>query len=221
MPYNYKDVKITWLGHDSFKVEYKGKFVYFDPYKIKQQKEKADYILISHNHFDHLSPEDIKKIIDKKTVLIAPHECKEELEKFKENKKNYVKPGDTLDFGDIKVKAVHAYNVNKFRSPGMVFHPKEDNKVGYVVKFGEVEVYHAGDTDHIPEMKDLKPTIALLPVSGTYVMTKEEAIEAAKDIKPKVVIPMHYGAIVGSEADAEYLKGKLPKEIELVILKPE
>ena len=126
-----------------------------------------------------------------------------------------------LDFGDIKVRAVHAYNVNKFRSPGVVFHPKEDNKVGYVVKFGEVEIYHAGDTDHIPEMKDLKPTIALLPVSGTYVMTKEEAIEAAKDINPKVVIPMHYGTIVGSEADAVYLKGKLPKGIELVILKPE
>jgi|BEDMetMinimDraft_2_1075160.scaffolds.fasta_scaffold00025_9 L-ascorbate metabolism protein UlaG (beta-lactamase superfamily) len=221
MVYNYKDLKITWLGHDSFKVEYKGKYVYFDPYKIKPQKEKADYILISHNHFDHLSPEDINKVLSKGTVLIAPTECKDELEKFKENKKYYVKPGDELSFDLIKVKAVNAYNVNKFRAPGVVFHPKEDNKVGYVVTFGETSIYHAGDTDHIPEMKNLKPTIALLPVSGTYVMTKEEAIEAAKDIKPKIVIPMHYGTIVGSEADAEYLKGKLPKEIELVILKPE
>jgi L-ascorbate metabolism protein UlaG (beta-lactamase superfamily) len=220
MPFEYKGVSITWLGHDAFKIKYANKIIYIDPYNLKKSEKDADTVLITHNHFDHLSPDDIKKVATDKTVFVAPYECKNELDKFKPNKKYYVNPGDEVEINGIKVKAVRAYNINKFRSPGQVFHPKEDNKVGYVLYLGEVSIYHAGDSDNIPEVKDLKPTIALLPVSGTYVMTKEEAVQALKDIKPKIAIPMHYGTIVGSEADAIYFKNNAPSEVEVHVLKP-
>src|SRR5207253_9301896 len=85
-----------------------------------------------------------------------------------------VKPGDKLKLGDVSIDVVPAYNLNKFREPGKVFHPKEDGKAGFIIGIRGVRVYHAGDTDAIPEMKGLKPDVALLPVSGTYVMTAEE-----------------------------------------------
>jgi len=220
MPFEYKDVKIFWLGHDSFKIKYKNKNYYIDPYKIKKD-EPADVIFITHNHFDHLSEDDIKKIIKDTTILVAAKECKETLEKFKKNKRIYLSPDEEMNIDEIKVKAVRAYNINKFRAPGQVFHPKNDDKLGYVIYFGEVSIYHAGDTDNIPEVKNLKPTIALLPVSGTYVMTKEEAVEAVKDIKPEIAIPMHYGTIVGSEEDAKYFEKEASKYCKVVVLTKE
>src|SRR5579875_1143717 len=210
MPLEYKGVSISWLGHDSFKIKYSGKTIYIDPYNLKKNYEPADIICVSHNHFDHLSPNDLKKLVSNKTVLIGPNECNNEFEKFKNNKKIYLTPGQEVDVEGIKIKAVPAYNTNKFRSPGVVFHPKEDNKIGFVLNLGGVTIYHAGDTDNIPEVKGLRPDIALLPVSGTYVMTKEEAVQAAKDIMPKIAIPMHYGAIVGSEQDALFFKNNVP-----------
>src|SRR6266568_4845916 len=130
-----------------------------------------------------------------------------------------VKPGDKLAVGDITLEAVPAYNLNKFREPGKPFHPKEDGKVGFILSAKGVRIYHAGDTDPIPEMKGFKTDVALLPVSGTYVMTPEEAAEATRMIKPKLAIPMHYGAIVGSENDAEKFKQLAACPVQ--ILKPE
>ncbi|HID04901.1 MAG TPA: MBL fold metallo-hydrolase, partial [Aigarchaeota archaeon] len=202
MPYDFKGIQISWLGHDGFRITYGGKVVYIDPYQIKGGPQ-ADLILITHDHFDHLSIDDIKKVAGDKTVVIAAENCSGKVKNVKAKEVRLVKPGEKTTVGDITVEAIHAYNVNKFRSPGIVFHPKEYNGVGYVVSIGGVRIYHAGDTDNIPEMRELKPDVALLPVSGTYVMTAEEAAEAVESIKPKVAIPMHYGAIVGTEADAE------------------
>ena len=216
--FEYQGVKISWLGHDAFRIK-NGKTVIIDPFKIRPIPEKADILLISHEHFDHLSLDDIKKVVTEKTTIVTIPACKKELSGVKAHEIKTVKPGDKVALGDVMVEAVPAYNLNKFREPGKPFHPKEDGKVGFVVSVKGVRVYHAGDTDPIPEMKSIKTDIALLPVSGTYVMTPEEAAEAAVMIKPKLVIPMHYGAIVGSEDDAHRFKQLTSYPVQ--ILKPE
>ncbi len=195
----YQGVKIRWLGHDTFIIN-NGKSIIIDPYKLKSNY-KADILLITHNHFDHLSEEDIKKIRDISNV-IAPKECEDTL-KDMNLKVRIVNPSDIIRLGDISIEAIRAYNINKInphtRQP---FHPKEDNKVGYIITINNIRIYHAGDTDNIEEMGNITTDIALLPVSGTYVMTPEEAADAVKRIKPRLAIPMHYGRIVGSISDA-------------------
>lgn len=119
-----------------------------------------------------------------------------------------VKPGDEMTVKGVAVRTVPAYNVNKFRSPGVPFHPKEVGNVGFIITVKGVRIYHPGDSYFIPEMKGLAPDVALLPVSGIYVMTAEEAVEAAAAIRPKVAIPMHVGEHIGSLADAQRFKVK-------------
>jgi L-ascorbate metabolism protein UlaG (beta-lactamase superfamily) len=216
--FEYQGVKISWLGHDSFRIK-NGQTIIIDPFKIRAIPDKADILLISHEHFDHLSLDDIKKVTSDKTTIVTIPACKKELSSMKVREVKAVKPGDKLALGDITLEAVPAYNLNKFREPGKPFHPKEDGKVGFILSVKGVRIYHAGDTDPIPEMKGFKTDVALLPVSGTYVMTPEEAAEAARVIKPKLAIPMHYGTIVGSENDAERFKQLAPCPVQ--ILKPE
>ncbi len=212
--YEYHGVKLTWLGHDGFKIQ-DGKVLYIDPYKI-EGGPKADIVLVSHEHFDHCSVDDLKKIVGPQTVVVAHAQSKGELSKLKVKEIKVVKPGDKISVEGVGIEAVPAYNVNKFREPGKVFHPKEDGKLGYVVTMNGVRIYHAGDTDHIPEMKGIRTDVALLPVSGTYVMTAQEAAEAVVTINPKVVIPMHYGAIVGDHKDAETLQTLVKCEVKIL-----
>jgi len=214
----YQGVKVTWLGHDGFRIE-DGQVIYIDPFKIDGVTKKANIILISHEHFDHCSIDDLNRIATPNTVVVAHAQSKSELSKLKVKEVRIVKPGDNLDVNGVKVETVAAYNLNKFREPGKVFHPKEDGKLGFIVTVKGVRIYHAGDSDHIPEMKGINPDIALLPVSGKYVMTVQEAVEATNSIKPKMAIPMHYDAIVGSAKDAEEFK-KLAK-CEVTILQKE
>lgn len=212
--YQYQGVKITWLGHDGFRIE-DGQVIYIDPFQI-EGGTRADLVLVSHEHSDHCNVDDLKKIVGPSTVIVAHSQSKEELSKLKVKEVRIVKPGDKIKVGDIGIEAVPAYNLNKFREPGKPFHPKEDGKVGYIVTVKGVRIYHAGDTDHIPEMKGLRPDIALLPVSGTYVMTVQEAVEATASVNPKVVIPMHYGAIVGSKSDAESFSKLVKCEVKIL-----
>ncbi|MGH9909186.1 MAG: MBL fold metallo-hydrolase [Nitrososphaerales archaeon] len=215
----HNGVQITWLGHDSFKISH-SKTLYIDPYKIKSAG-KADILLISHEHFDHLSMDDIKKITGSNTSIVAAKQCADALKNVVAKEVVVVKPGEKVNVQGIAIEAVAAYNTNKINpDTKKPFHPKEDNKVGFVVTINNVRIYHAGDTDAIQEMKHIRTDIALLPVSGTYVMTAEEAAEAVKMIKPKIAVPMHYGAIVGSEKDAEKFK-HLVKECDVKILNKE
>lgn len=200
---------IHWLGHDTFRIEGE-QLIYTDPFNIKK-KDKADIILITHEHRDHCSPDDVKKIQGPETVIVATSDC---AAKLKGNIK-VVKPGDKIEIKGVKIEAVPSYNTNK------QFHTKDRGWVGYVFTVKDQRVYLAGDTDHIPEMKNIKADIALLPVSGTYVMTAEEAAQAALDIKPKAAIPMHYGSIVGTKDDALKFAEKLKGKIDVVILPEE
>lgn len=215
----YSGVKIVWLGHDSFRIS-NGKTVYIDPYQLKAEG-KADVLLISHEHFDHLSLDDIKKVASSNTSVVTTSQCSSEVKRVNVKEVAVVKPGDKVNVQGIAIEAVPAYNTNKINpGTGKPFHPKEDNKVGFIVTINNVRIYHAGDTDAIPEMSKIKADIALLPVSGTYVMTAEEAAQAVKMIKPKIAIPMHYGAIVGSEQDAKKFK-EMVKECDVKILTKE
>ena len=199
----YKGVKVHWLGHDSFVLQ-GSKTLVFDPFKAKGNY-RADILLISHEHYDHFSEEDIRRFAGPSTVFVAPRQCEGPLKPFGQQKR-IVEPGQKIDVGGVGVEAIPAYNLNKFREPGKVFHPREDKKVGYVVTLDGVRFYHAGDSDATPEMKALDVDVAFLPVSGTYVMTAEEAAGAAKAMKVEVAVPMHFNKIVGTKTDAERFK---------------
>ncbi|MCK4589788.1 MAG: MBL fold metallo-hydrolase [Nanoarchaeota archaeon] len=208
---DFQGVQIKWLGHASFKILGEGKVIFIDPYQI-DPSEPADIILVTHAHFDHCSLEDIDKIREKSTVIVAPADCAAKLG----NNVKTVAVGETVEIEGIKVTGVPAYNTHRFRSPGVLFHPKEAGWLGMVLEIGGVKIYHAGDTDKIPEMKSIECDVALLPVGGTYTMDAEEAAEAANLIKPDIAIPMHWGKIVGSEDDAKKFSEKANVEVRIL-----
>lgn len=197
--------KLKWLGHDGFLYDGNIK-IYIDPYQIKKGLPKADLILTTHPHYDHFSKEDIMKIKKDDTIIVASEGC-EDL-----GNTRFLKPDESIEIKGIKILGVYSYNINK------EFHPKKNKWLGFIIDIDDVKFYHAGDTDNIPEMKDYKCDIALLPVSGTYVMTSDEAVNAAININPKIAIPMHYGSFIGSNKDAENFKNKLKGKVEVVIL---
>ena len=189
---------IHWLGHDSFRLEGEGKVIYIDPYQLSAGEPKADLILITHEHPDHCSPEDVARVRTGDTVVVTIPAAAAKLP----NPVRVVNPGDSLTVAGVPIETVPAYNVNKFRSPGNPFHPRAAGHVGFIVTLAGQRIYHTGDTDVIPEMESVEADVALLPVSGTYVMTAEEAAEAARKIQPAVAVPMHVGAGIGELADA-------------------
>lgn len=191
--------KLHWLGHDTFRLD-GPPVIYFDPWQLQGSQVKADLILVSHEHHDHCSPDDVARLRTPQTIVLAGGSAADKLPGARA-----VKPGDSLEVKGVTIEIVRAYNVDKFRSPGVPFHPKASNHVGYVVAVGGVRLYFAGDTDQIPEMSEIECDIALLPVSGKYTMTVEEAAEAAKVLNPAVVVPMHYGAGIGSGDDGQRL----------------
>ncbi|MBP8980128.1 MAG: MBL fold metallo-hydrolase [Syntrophobacterales bacterium] len=196
--------KIFWLGHASIRIE-ADRIVYIDPWKVKGEP-KADLILISHSHHDHFSPGDVKKLCKADTVIVGPGDCTAQLT----GNVRTVAPGDILTVGGMTIEAVPAYN------PRKPYHPEANRWLGFVLTVEDKRIYFAGDTDLIPAMQDIRADIAILPVGGTYTMTAAEAAEAATLINPALAIPIHWGDIVGTRADAEKFRrlAKVPVEIK-------
>ena len=184
---------LKWFGHASVGIENQKTVVMVDPYRIGSARP-ARVVLVTHSHFDHLSPEDIGKISTPETIVVAPRECADQLGPST----RLVAPGDTLELNeDVVIEAYPAYNLNK------QFHPRDKGWVGYIIEMDERRVYVAGDTDRIAEMVGIRCDVAFLPVGGTFTMSAEEAAEAAQDLNASVAVPIHWGTIVGSRADAE------------------
>jgi len=204
---DFGEIKISWLGNSGFLIK-NSKIIYIDPYNIKEENEKADFIFLTHSHYDHCSVADIQKIIKSGTKIIAPAGCQSKIVRFDVPIDiQLVEIGNEFSLGEIKVSVFPAYNIDK------PFHSKDEQWVGYLLKIKNFLIYHAGDTDLIPEMQKLtghnqedRKFLALLPVGGRFTMSAEEASEAAKLIKPDFAIPMHYGSVSGNNSDAEEFK---------------
>lgn len=200
---------VRWFGHASFQFTDQdgNKIYYVDPFELPTALSlpKGDLIFITHAHYDHCSFEDVKKILKESSVLIAPPDCLEKINV--PNQKQSVEPNKAYEVKAFKFWTFPAYNIDKS------FHPKENNWVGYFFNINGKKIYHAGDTDFIPEMNNLKSMnldVALLPIGGTYTMNVEEAIEAANTIQARITIPMHYRRLLGEkykEAEEKFKTG--------------
>lgn len=206
---------LEWLGHSGFRLRVPGATVYIDPYRVNDGPQ-ADVILVTHAHYDHYSPQDVEKLSGEDTVLIAPSAVAERAG----GNVIAIAPGESVMPGNVRgieVTAVAAYNTSKRAPDGRVFHPPEAGCVGYDVNVRGERLYHAGDTDVIPEMDAVMGVdVALLPVSGTYVMTPGEAVEAARRIQPRVAVPMHWGEHIGSLEDARLFAANAPVEVRIL-----
>jgi L-ascorbate metabolism protein UlaG (beta-lactamase superfamily) len=197
-------MKVSWLGHASFKVELDGMVIYFDPYKLEGEAEEADLVLITHAHHDHCDEASLRKITSEKTPVIAPKAAAAKLS----GNVSVAEEGERIELREVAIEVVPAYNTAK------PYHPKGSG-VGYVVRSGEESIYHAGDTDFILEMESIRNVkVALLPVGGTYTMNADEAVEAVKTIKPKYAIPMHYGSAVNPREAARKFMEKVASETD-------
>jgi L-ascorbate metabolism protein UlaG (beta-lactamase superfamily) len=206
---------LEWLGHAGFRLKAGQAAVYIDPYRVKDGPP-ADLILITHGHYDHFSPRDVERLSHERTVLVGPPAVAERVS----GRVLSVTPGELVEdelVRGVGVAAVAAYNTSKRDPDGKVFHPREAGWVGYDVNVRGERLYHSGDTDVIPEMDSVSGVdVALLPVSGTYVMTAGEAAEAARRIQPQVAVPMHWGENIGTRADAEAFAELAPVDVEIL-----
>ena len=179
------------------------KKIYIDPYQIEEERHDADFILCTHTHYDHYSPEDIEKVKKTGTILIAPGDIEDAIK---------VIPGVKYEIEGLKFQTTYAYNQQK------PFHPKENQWVGYIIELDGKTYYIAGDTDFIPEMKGIRCDVAFLPVGGTYTMNVEEAVKASQVIEANIFVPTHYGLIAGEKEDGKRFAEKLKsKKVEVLI----
>jgi L-ascorbate metabolism protein UlaG (beta-lactamase superfamily) len=205
---------VEWLGHSGFRITAGRRTIYIDPYRVGDGPG-ADLILITHAHYDHFSPQDVERLSHEGTWLVAPAAVAERVS----GQVLSIAPGERLEppAGGIEVAAVAAYNTSKRDGAGNVFHPPEAGWVGYDLNVGGERLYHSGDTDVIPEMDSVAGVdVALLPVSGVYVMTPEEAAEAARRIQPRIAVPMHWGEHIGTYEDALAFQRKAPVEVRIM-----
>lgn len=202
------DLKIEWLGHDSFRLTGE-KIVYIDPWQIANARHDADVVLITHDHFDHFVIEDVAKVRNEKTVVVGPEMLRGKID----GNVLFVRRGESLNVSGVPLQVTAAYNLHADRQN---FHPNAYGGVGYIVTLNGKRIYHTGDTDPIPEMKNIQCDIMLVPVSGTYVCTCDEAVEAVKLVNPKIAIPMHWDTIVGTWEDANNFKQNAGVPVEIL-----
>lgn len=188
------------------------KVIYFDPFQIEENLNDADVIFFTHDHYDHVSEDAIKKVIKKDTILIGPKTCEEKIKSIANNEFIDVLPNKSYSIFNINFETIPAYNTNK------AFHPKENNWVGYIIDVDGLRYYIAGDTDITLESLKVNCDVALVPIGGTYTMTYEEAAKLINEIKPRIVIPTHYGSIVGDKVDGLKFKELIDSDIKCIVL---
>jgi len=198
-------VILSWLGHASFLIS-GSSTVYIDPWKIDGEPHDGDLVLVSHNHYDHLSPEDIRAVSKEEGRIVGSQDVVDDL-----GYGEVLNPGGEYSYTTLKVQGVAAYNVEK------EFHPKENGWLGFIIEIDGKRIYYAGDTDSVKEMESLENIdVALLPVGGTYTFSAEEAAAALSVFKPKKVIPYHWGAVVGHRKDAVKFSKKTDVPVEIL-----
>jgi L-ascorbate metabolism protein UlaG (beta-lactamase superfamily) len=196
---------VTWFRGSSVRVERDGLVIFVDPLGVADPAE-ADYVLLTHPHFDVFSEDDIARVRSSRTVVIAPASMKKQIG----DADHFLRPGDLLQLQRLDVLAVPAYNTDK------KFHPQGNEWLGYVFTIGDVTYYHAGDTDYLDSMKDIRCDVAFLPCGGHYTMGPDEAAQAARDCSAKVVVPIHWGDPASARADAARLAALVPAEVHVV-----
>ena len=188
------------------------KVLYFDPFQISEPAHDADLIFVTHSHYDHLDPDAIAQIAKPDTIFVAPATIQAELAPAAGSRQVvFLNPGDTQDIGGIHIQAVPAYN------PAKPFHPQKNAWVGYIVTMDGATYYVAGDTDAVPELREVKCDIAFVPIGGKYTMTAQEAAGLVTAIHPAVAIPTHYGSIVGKKDDADTFRANVDGNVEVVL----
>ncbi len=189
--------------------------IYIDPFQMNEEPHDADFILITHEHYDHYSPEDIGKVAGDSTVFVIPENMKKKVGEVSElmKKTETVKPGSSYEIDGLEFETVPAYNIIK------PYHPKLSAWVGYVLKLGGKRIYIAGDTDATKEARAVSCDIALVPIGGTYTMDAVKGAELVNELSPELAIPTHYGSIVGSKEDedvfAENVKEPVKTEFKI------
>ena len=231
--FEYKNIKITKYSQSGFRIDWQGQnlsnipskqVIYIDPFKVPNNEPTADIIFISHQHYDHLDIDSLKKITTSSTIILGNKLVKDALvnEDYIENFE-ILTPGFQKGINESLIyMAISAYNTNKFNDEKRLFHPKEQEGLGFILEFNmntknEIRIYFMGDTDFVKEeMTPVNIDILMIPISGKYVMTKEEAVNAIESIEPKIAIPMHYDSGTGSLEDAKFLKDNTKTKIEII-----
>ena len=204
--------KIEVFTQNSIRIKSDGVTIYVDPFEMKEEPHDADYVLITHQHYDHFSPADIRKVIKDSTIIVAPESMIDAAMEHEREVKEIVgvKPGDSQDVAGLKLEAVHAYNTIK------PFHPRRAEWVGYIVTLDGKRIYIAGDTGLTKEARQVTCNIALVPIGGTYTMDTRRAAELINIIRPEYAIPTHYGSIVGKPTDAKTFAGLVKDPVKVV-----
>ena len=207
----YEEVQV--LTHSSIRIA-GNQIIYFDPFNVEGEPHDADIICVTHDHFDHYSPEDLAKVKNAATILVCPKTMKDALSNsgISEEFTELVAPGDEMEINGVRIQAVPAYNVGK------QFHPQANQWVGYLVTMNEVTYYIAGDTDINEDVKKVRCDAALLPVGGTYTMNFKEAAELVNKIQTQIAVPINYGSVIGTKQDAIDFVGLLSPSIKGMIL---
>jgi len=202
--------RVTWFRQAALRWRDDERCIYIDPWGTPTDAPPADLILITHAHHDHFQPGEIERLSKPGTKLVAPHDVAAELRGVV----TPVAPGETHSVGDLRFTTVPAYNT---REEALDFHPKANRWVGYVLELGGRSYYHAGDTDHAPELSDVRTDVAFVPIGGHYTMNAEEAAGLVRAMSPNLAVPMHYGFVVGSPSDADrFREAAAPVVVELL-----